>query len=102
MCLSPIRTEKHETAKRLAQRIKTVLDVARSKGFRSGENPDTAIKNAGASPKVKAKPLQLFYHPWTAIAAQAETGLFLDMRQDHHVGSLPLAGWATAIGAQVT
>ncbi|WP_234417045.1 tyrosine-type recombinase/integrase [Loktanella sp. Alg231-35] len=29
MCLSPIWTAKHETAKRLAQRIKIVLDVAR-------------------------------------------------------------------------
>ncbi len=56
MCLSPIWTEKHETAKRLAQRIKTVLDVARSKGFRSGENPVTAIKDAQVLPKVKAKP----------------------------------------------
>ncbi|MBM1585387.1 tyrosine-type recombinase/integrase [Sulfitobacter mediterraneus] len=55
MCLVPIWTEKHETAKRLAQRIKTVLDVARSKGFRSGENPVTAIKDAQALPKVKAK-----------------------------------------------
>lgn len=55
MCLAPIWTEKHETAKRLAQRIKTVLDVARSKGFRSGENPVTAIKDAGALPKVKVK-----------------------------------------------
>lgn len=55
MCLAPIWTEKHETAKRLAQRIKTVLDVARSKDFRSGENPVTAIKDAGALPKVKAK-----------------------------------------------
>ncbi len=55
MCLAPIWTEKHETAKRLAQRIKTVLDVARSKGFRSGENPVTAVKDAGALPKVKAK-----------------------------------------------
>ncbi len=55
MCLSPIWTEKHETAKRLAQRIKTVLDVARSKGFRSGENPVTAVKEAQALPKVRAK-----------------------------------------------
>jgi integrase len=55
MCLAPIWTDKHETAKRLAQRIKTVLDVARSKGFRSGENPVTAIKDAQALPKVKAK-----------------------------------------------
>ncbi|MGB3243294.1 MAG: hypothetical protein WBB25_02070, partial [Sulfitobacter sp.] len=28
MCLAPIWTEKHETAKPLAKRIKTVLDVA--------------------------------------------------------------------------
>ncbi|WP_298845019.1 site-specific integrase [uncultured Roseobacter sp.] len=57
MCLSPIWTEKHETAKRLAQRIKTVLDVARSRGLRSGENPVVAIKEAGALPKVKARPV---------------------------------------------
>jgi hypothetical protein len=55
MCFAPIWTEKHETAKRLAQRIKTLLDVARSKGFRSGENPVTAIKDAQALPRVKAK-----------------------------------------------
>ncbi|MFZ1725636.1 MAG: tyrosine-type recombinase/integrase [Albidovulum sp.] len=56
MCLSPIWTEKHETARRLAQRIKTVLDVAKSKGFRSGENPVTGIKDAKVLPKVTAKP----------------------------------------------
>ncbi len=55
MCLSPIWTEKHETAKRLAQRIKTVLDVAKSKGFRSGENPIAEIKDAKVLPKVTAK-----------------------------------------------
>ncbi|KGL00090.1 integrase [Thalassobacter sp. 16PALIMAR09] len=55
MCLGPIWTEKHETAKRLAQRIKTVLDVAKAKGMRSGENPVTAIKDAQALPKVKTK-----------------------------------------------
>lgn len=53
MCLSPIWTDKHETARRLAQRIKIVLDVAKSKGFRSGENPVTAIKGAKVLPKLK-------------------------------------------------
>ncbi len=53
MCLSPIWTEKHETAKRLAQRIKTVLDVAKSKGYRSGENPVTAIRDARVLPPVR-------------------------------------------------
>ena len=55
MCLSPIWTEKHETARRLSQRIKTVLDVAKSRGFRSGENPVTAIKDAKVLPPVKAR-----------------------------------------------
>jgi integrase len=55
MCLSPIWTSKHETAKRLAQRIKAVLDVAKSKGFRSGENPVTEIRDARVLPTVKAK-----------------------------------------------
>ncbi|MEP3676532.1 tyrosine-type recombinase/integrase [Sulfitobacter sp.] len=55
MCLAPIWTEKHETAKRLAQRMKVVLDVARSKGFRSGENPVTLVKEAQVLPKVKVK-----------------------------------------------
>lgn len=69
MCLAPIWTEKHETAKRLAQRIKTVLDVARSKGFRSGENPVTAIKEAGALPKVKAKPKHHKAMHWKDVPA---------------------------------
>lgn len=53
--LSPIWTTKHETAKRLAQRIKAVLDVAKSKGFRDGENPVTTIRDAKVLPRVKQK-----------------------------------------------
>ncbi|WP_369916549.1 tyrosine-type recombinase/integrase [Xanthomonas sp. NCPPB 3005] len=37
--LRPIWTEKTETANRVRQRIETVLDAARVKGKRSGENP---------------------------------------------------------------
>jgi integrase len=55
LCLSPIWTEKHETARRLSQRIKIVLDVAKSKGFRSGENPVTEIHNASVLPKGRPK-----------------------------------------------
>jgi integrase len=69
MCLAPIWTEKHETAKRLAQRIKTVLDVAKSKGFRSGENPVTGIKDAQALPKVKAKVKHHKAMDWKAVPA---------------------------------
>jgi len=69
MCLSPIWTEKHETAGRLSQRIKIVLDVAKSKGFRSGENPVTAIKESQALPKVKAKPKHHKAMPWQDVPA---------------------------------
>lgn len=67
MCLSPIWTDKHETAKRLAQRIKIVLDVAKSKGFRDGENPVTAIKDAGVLPKVTKRPKHHAAMPWQDV-----------------------------------
>ncbi|MDF1670513.1 MAG: tyrosine-type recombinase/integrase [Roseovarius sp.] len=69
MCLSPIWTEKHETARRLAQRIKTVFDVAKAKGFREGENPVTAIKEAGALPKMKRKPKHHKAMGWCDVPA---------------------------------
>ena len=69
MCLSPIWTDKHETARRVAQRIKTVLDVAKSKGFRSGENPVTAIQDAQVLPKVKAKPKHHSAMAWKDVPA---------------------------------
>lgn len=69
MCLSPIWTEKHETARRLAQRIMKVLDVAKSKGFRTGENPVTAIRDANVLPKVKAKPKHHKAMHWKDVPA---------------------------------
>ena len=69
MCLSPIWTEKHETARRLAQRIETVLDVAKSKGFRSGENAVTAIKDARVLPTVRPKVHHHDTMPWRNVPA---------------------------------
>lgn len=69
MCLSPIWTTKHETAKRLAQRIKAVLDVAKASGFREGENPVTAVKEAGVLPKVKVKVHHHDAMPWQDVPA---------------------------------
>ena len=69
ICLSPIWTEKHETARRLAQRIKTVLDVAKSKGFRAGKNRVSAIKDAKVLPKVNAKPKHHAAMKWQDIPA---------------------------------
>jgi integrase len=53
--LSPIWTNKYETARRVSQRMKTILDVAKSRGFRKGENPVTEIQNAHVLPKVNTK-----------------------------------------------
>lgn len=53
--LLPVWTTKHETAKRLTQRMEAVLDVAKSKGFRDGENPVTTIRDARVLPTVKQK-----------------------------------------------
>ncbi|UWQ19994.1 site-specific integrase [Jannaschia sp. W003] len=69
MCLSPVWTAKHETAKRLAQRIKTVLDVAKSAGFRDGENPVTGVREAEVLPKVKARPEHHDAMPWRDVPA---------------------------------
>jgi integrase len=66
-CVSPIWTQKHETAKRVMQRLKTVLDVALSKGFRTGENPVTAIRDGGVLPKVRAKVQQRKAMHWRDV-----------------------------------
>jgi len=52
-----------------SQRIKIVLDVAKSKGFRSGENPVTAIKDGQVLPKVKVKVKHHKAMPWQDIPA---------------------------------
>jgi integrase len=41
--LSPIWIEKPETARRVKQRMKTVFDYAKAKGWRSGDNPVEGI-----------------------------------------------------------
>jgi integrase len=41
--LSPLWFEKHETARRLKQRISTVFDDAKGKGFLTGENPVAGV-----------------------------------------------------------
>src|SRR5690606_26540920 len=44
--LSPIWTEKPETARRVRQRLRLVLDWARAAGHRSGDNPVDLIGDA--------------------------------------------------------
>lgn len=55
-CLSPIWGEKHETAKRLRGRIERLLDAAKAKGLRKGENPARWRGHLSATlPNIKLK-----------------------------------------------
>lgn len=56
--LTPIWNKKPETARRLKQRIRVVLDWAKASGFRSGENPVHGL--TGALPRHKG---QQAHHP---------------------------------------
>lgn len=56
--LTPIWSAKPETARRLKQRMKVVLDWAKASGFRSGENPVDGVSQV--LPKHKA---QQVHHP---------------------------------------
>ena len=49
--------------------MKTVLDVAKSRGFRTDENPVTAIKDAEVLPKVKKKHTHFAAMPWRDVPA---------------------------------
>ncbi len=69
MCLAPIWTSRHDTARKMAQRMKAVLDVAKSKGFRSGENPISEIRDGDVLPKVKHKQVHLNAMPWADVPA---------------------------------
>ncbi len=59
--LLPTWTEKRETAKRRAQRIKAVLDAAKSNGFRRGEYPLKTIRDTPVLPQLKQKAMHRKY-----------------------------------------
>jgi integrase len=63
--LSPIWTEKHETAKRLKQRLGTVFDWAKGAGHYPHENPVNGLKKA--LPVVKRRPQHLAAMDWQEV-----------------------------------
>lgn len=81
--LKPIWSEKPETARRVRMRIETVLNAAKVRGLRSGENP-AAWRGVleGVLPRVRSR--QLKHHPaldwriapafFARLALQAGTG----------------------------
>ena len=52
--LAPIWTDKHETAKRVKQRMSTIFDWAKGAGHFPGENPVNGVRKA--LPQVKRRP----------------------------------------------
>lgn len=65
-CLSPIWTTKHETARRVRQRIGTVMKWSVAKGFRADNPADNVDKGL---PKVKAKVTPRKAPPYTDVGA---------------------------------
>ena len=63
--LSPIWTEKNETAKRLKQRIGTVFDWAKGAGHYPNENPVNGLKKA--LPAVKRQQVHLAAMDWRKL-----------------------------------
>lgn len=62
--ISPIWATKHETAKRTMQRISTVMDVAKARKFRAGENPVSEVKALNVLPKIAKKVKHHAAIPW--------------------------------------
>ncbi len=63
--LTPIWTEKPETARRVRQRLKTVFDWAKASGFYVGDNPVDGVKTA--LPKQNVQPKHHTALPWQEL-----------------------------------
>ncbi len=68
--LAPIWTTKAETARRVKQRVRTVLDWAKASGYREGDNPADAVTRA--LPKQQAKVRHLPALPYPEVSAFLE------------------------------
>ncbi|MEO9652805.1 MAG: integrase arm-type DNA-binding domain-containing protein [Roseobacter sp.] len=81
--LQPIWLEKHETARRVFQRMKVVFDWANVQGFRSAGNPVVAVKAALPRKKVKVKNFAAI--PWDETPA-----LMRELEMVQGIGALAL------------
>jgi hypothetical protein len=84
--------------------LSTVIPFWRSEEVQKTVRGTVFPTNAAYAPmpNLKANFLQLLSHPGATIAAQAETRLLLNMRQNDHVRALPPAGGAAAERPQTT
>src|SRR5680860_320217 len=79
--------------------IELVIAVRRDLVFARSHNGYAVLAHQTAHtavPNIQTNLFQLFCHSWATVAAETETELFFDVRQCHHIRSLPAAGWPTA------
>ena len=67
--LSPIWLEKPETARRVRQRIRTVFDWAKAKGYRSGDNPVEGVSKALPRQRDQVNQAHLAALPYAQVPA---------------------------------
>ena len=82
-CLDPIWATKHETASRLRGRIENILNWAKERGYRSGENPATwggRLEHALADPKDVAQVEHFPALPYTQMRE-----FITDLRRRHGI-----------------
>lgn len=100
--LSPIWTETPETARRVRQRLRTVLDWARTAGYREGVNPVEGVERGLARQRDKpghfaALPWQELPALWPRLEATSGTGalaLRFAILTATRSGEVRLADWA--------
>jgi hypothetical protein len=81
--LEPIWRTKHETARRVRSRIENILDWAKTKGFREGENP-ALLKSLFKKSKAKKKR----HHP--ALAYEALPAFMAKLAEKDYVSARAL------------
>jgi integrase len=85
--LKPIWTRKPETASRVRGRIEKVLDAAKAKGFREGENP---ARWRGHLDHLLSKPSKLARGHHAAMAYEEVAAFLADLRQREGTAALAL------------
>jgi integrase len=85
--LKPIWTTKAETASRVRGRIEKILDAAKAKGFRQGENP---ARWRGHLDHLLPKPLKLARGHHTAMPYEKVSAFIANLRKREAIAALAL------------
>jgi hypothetical protein len=85
--------------KQVWRNVELVIAVCRDLMFARSDHRYTVLAHQTANTTVadiQADIFQILSHAWPTIAAKAETRLFFDVGQRHHIRSLPATCWPTA------